>query len=196
MLARPLYVAVAACVLVASCSREVAAPPERAPAADAVSPAPAAAPPRAASQAAPETAIDDIRRRYDDVRGRLSSFREVKRDLPGLSTEGGMLQAFFDGQALMLARATFYGESGRVEREFYYDESGRPSFVLEVEMPYETPLGAATGRREYRYYFYEGRLIRLLSGDRQVPPDDAAHATRVKNVLDLSQRLRGAARDQ
>lgn len=100
-----------------------------------------------------------------------------------------MLQAFFDGQAPKLARATFYGETGRTDREFYYDESGRPFFVLEVESRYQAPLGATAGKQEYRYYFDDGRLIRLLAADRQVSPDDATYAARVKNVLDLSRRL-------
>ncbi len=138
--------------------------------------------------------MQDIRNRYADVRRRLSSFREVERDLAGLSTEGGTLQAFFDGQALKLAQATFYGETGRADLEFYYDENGRPFFVLEVENRYEAPFGATAGKQEYRYYFYDGQLIRLLAGDRQVSPDDAAYAARVKNVLDLSRRLLDVAR--
>jgi hypothetical protein len=192
-LARIPYIGVTACLLIASCSRQVAPPQARARATDSISSAPAspAASPR---QVPPETAIQDIRNRYADVRRRLSSFREVKHDLRGLSTEGGILQAFFDGQVLKLARATFYGETGRTDREFYYDESGRPFFVLEAESRYEAPLGATASKQEYRYYFYDGRLIRLLAGDRQVSPDDAAYAARVKNVLDLSRRLLDVAR--
>lgn len=187
------YIAVAVCLLVASCSRQVAPAQERAPATDSISQT-SAPPPASPAQVPPETAIQDIRNRYADVRRRLSSFREVKRDLTGLSTEGGMLQAFFDGQSPKLARATFYGETGRIDREFYYDDNGRPFFVLEVESRYEAPLGATADKQEYRYYFHDGRLIRLLAGDRQVSSDDAAYAARVKNALDLSRRLLDAAR--
>jgi hypothetical protein len=146
------------------------------------------------TQVTADAAIRGIRDRYEDVRRRLSSFREVKRDVTGLSTQGGTLQAFFDGQALELVQATFYGESGRTDREFYYDESGRPFFVLEVESRYDTPLGATASKQEYRYYFSDGRLIRLLVGDRQVSSDDAAQAARVKNVRDLSLRVRDVVR--
>jgi hypothetical protein len=183
-----VYVAVAGCVLGAGCSRQAAPPQERAAATDSISPAspPAAT---AATQVSPDTAIQEIRSRYADLRRRRSSFREIKRDLTGLSTEGGMLQAFMDGEALTILEATFYGETGRAHREFYYDASGRPFFVVEVETGYEAPFGATGGRQEYRYYFYDGRLIRLLAGDRQVSPDEAAYAARVKNVLDWSRRL-------
>jgi len=186
-------IAMAACLIEASCSRQVAPQQERARA-DSVAPARAAPPATSPAQVRPETAIQDIRNRYADVRRRLSSFREVKRDVTGLSTEGGMLQAFFDGQALKLIRVTFYGETGRTDRELYYDESGRPFFVLEVESRYESPHGATAGKQENRYYFYDGQLIRLLAGDRQVSPSDTAYAARVKNVLDLSRRLLDAAR--
>jgi len=188
-----LSVAVAACVLVTGCSRQPAPPEERAPATEAIAPAPAQ-PPVSSPQVAPPTAIDEIRTRYQDVNRRRSSLREVTRDLTGSSTEGGMLHAFFDGDSLTLAQATFYGETGRADREFYYDASGRPYFVLEVESRYEAPFGATAGKQEYRYYFYDGRLIRLLAGDQQVPPDDAAYAARVNNVLDLSRQLSDAAR--
>ena len=105
-----------------------------------------------------------------------------------------MLQAFFDGPALKLVRATFYGETGRTEREFYYEDSGRPFFVLDVESRYDAPLGATAGKQEYRYYFHDGRLIRLLAGDRQLSTDDPTYAAREKNTLDLSRRLWDAAR--
>jgi hypothetical protein len=187
------HIAVAVCLLVASCSRQVAPPQEGAPATESIS---QTSPPPLASRAPvpSETAIQDIRNRYADVRRRLLSFREVKRDLTGLSTQGGMLQAFFDGQAPKLARATFYGETGRIDREFYYDENDHPFFVLEVESRYQAPLGATADKLEYRYYFDEGRLIRLLVGDRQLSSDDAAYTARVKNVLDLSRQLLDAAR--
>jgi hypothetical protein len=191
--ARIPYLVLAACLLGAGCSREVAPAQERAPATDSIATAPA--PPVASpTPSPPETAIQRIRDRYADVRRRLPSFREVTRDVTGLSTDGGTLQAFFDGQTLKLVRATIYGETGRADREFYYDESGRPFFVLEVESRYGTPLGAAAAKQEYRYYFDDGRLIRLLAGDRQLSPDDSTHAAREKNVLDLSRRLWDVAR--
>jgi len=177
-----------ACLLVASCSRQAAAPREGAAATEPIAPAPAS-PAVSLTRTPPETAIQDIRNHYAEVRRRLSSLREVKRDLTGLSTEGGTLQAFFDGQALTMAQATFYGETGRTDREFYYDERGRPFFVLEVESRYEVPIGATAGNEEYRYYFYDGRLIRLLAGDRPVSQDDSAYAARAMNVLDLSRRI-------
>jgi hypothetical protein len=192
-LARIPYI-VAVCLLVASCSPQVA-PQERAPATDSIAPAPAL-PAASPTQVPPETAIQEIRNRYADVRRRRPSYREVKRDLTGLSTEGGVLQAFFEGPTLQLAHATFYGETGRTDREFYYDGSGRPFFVLEVESRYQEPLGATAGKQEYRYYFYDGQLIRLLADDRQVSADDAAYAARVKNVLGLSRRLLEVARQQ
>jgi hypothetical protein len=186
-------IVVSACLLVASCSRQVTPPEERAPATAAISQA-SASPVASPAQVSTETAIQDIRTRYADVRRRLSSFREVERDVTGLSTEGGKLHAFFDGQALKLVRVTFYGETGRTDREFYYEDNGRPFFVLDVESRYDAPLGATAGKQEYRSYFSDGRLVRLLAGDRQVSADDPAYAAREKNTLELSRRLWDVAR--
>lgn len=192
-LTRITYVGIAACLLVASCSREANPPQERTPGTDAITAAqatPSASPP----QIPTESAIASIRTRYADVRRRLSSFREVTRDLAGLSTQGGMLQAYFDGQVLKLVRATFYGETGRTNREFYYDDDGRVFFVLEIDSRYDAPLGATAGTQERRYYFDGGRLIRLLAGDQPVSPDDAAYGLRERNALDLSRQLWDVAR--
>jgi hypothetical protein len=141
-----------------------------------------------------QAAIQDIQKRYADIRTRLQSFREVDREVSGLSTEGGTLKAFFDGGTLRLVKATFYGETGRVDREFYYDDRGSPFFAFEKESQYETPLTAVARAREYRYYFHEGRLIRLIDGERQISSEDSSYAARVKAQLALSSRLADIAR--
>lgn len=147
------------------------------------------------TQRSTQAAIQDIRKRYADIRSRLQSFRKTEREVSGLSTEGGTMEAFFDGNALRLVKATFYGETGRSDREFYYDDSGRPFFVLERESRYEDPpVGAVARAREYRYYFQEGRLIRLLDGERPVPADDPNFVARVKAQLELSDQLLKIAR--
>jgi hypothetical protein len=185
----------AVCLLVvASCSGSggVAPPPE-----PRVSTAATTVGPPAAGDTQPSTqaAIQDIQKRYADIRSRLQSFRKVEREVSGLSTEGGMLEAFFDGDALRLVRSTFYGETGRADREFYYDDSARPFFVFERESQHEGPIGGVARTRELRYYFHEGRLIRLVDGERPVSADnDANYASRVKTQLDLSDQLLEIAR--
>ena len=167
--------------------------PER-PASTPASPAAAIAAHTQPSQPATQAAIQAIKERYADVGNRLQTFRHVERELSGFSTDGGTLDAFFDRDALRLVKATFYGETGRSDRAFYYDDSDRPFFVFERESRYKEPLSGVAITREYRAYFHEGRLIRLLDGDRQISAGDAAYASRETELLELSGRLADAAR--
>jgi hypothetical protein len=54
-----------------------------------------------------EEKVKTIRTRYDEVDGDLSRYKQVKRDLPGESTEGGELTAYFSGQSLRKLAARF-----------------------------------------------------------------------------------------
>jgi hypothetical protein len=148
----------------------------------------------APTQAATEAAIQSIKEQYAAIQGRIPSLRRVKRDVSGFSTEGGTMTAFFDGNILRLVQATSYGETGRSFLAIYYGDGGLPFFVLERESRYDEPLSGRETSREYRSYFHEGRLIRLLDGEQQVPVSDAQHAARARQVMELSSRLADEAR--
>lgn len=156
--------------------------------------APVAPTPTPTKSVSATDAIQDIRNRYAEVGRRLQSFRRVERDASGLSTEGGELKAFFDGDALKLVTATLYGETGRAAQEVYYDEGDRPFFVFRRETSYDKPFGNVASEREHRFYFREGRMIRWLDGKREVPTHDARYAERQQEILELSRTLAEIAR--
>lgn len=106
--------------------------------------------------------VQTIRRRYDAVDRDLSRCRKVERDLPGESTEGGELTAYFLNQSLRKLVATFYGETGQAREEYYFWDD-RLFFVLRVESRYDKPLsGKVTSKSEERLYFVDDALIRWL----------------------------------
>ena len=146
------------------------------------------------SQSPADAAVQAIDERYAEATRRRGSLRLVERDLGGLSTEGGTLKAYFDGNALRLADAILYGETGRADWTFYYDDVGRPSLVHERDSRYDKPFGEIAQTREHRYYFQEGAVIQVTDDGRQVAPDAAEPASRVKQALELSRQLATAAR--
>jgi hypothetical protein len=109
-----------------------------------------------------EEKIKAIRTRYNQIEKNLGHCRQVKRDLPDESTEGGELTAYFSGQSLRKMSAKFYGETGRALEEFYFWQD-RLIFVLRVESRYDKPLsGVVRSKSEERFYFDDGVLIRWL----------------------------------
>jgi hypothetical protein len=114
--------------------------------------------------------VKTIRSRYDAVEKGLGGCKQVKRDLPGESAEGGELTAYFLDQSLRKLTAKFYGESGQALEEYYFWD-GRLFFVLRVESHYDKPLsGNVKNKSEERFYFADDALIRWLDpGKKEVP---------------------------
>ena len=114
-----------------------------------------------------EEKIRAIRQRYAEVQSQLKRCRQVKRDLPGESAEGGELIGYFRDLALWKLSAQFYGESGKAREEYYFWE-GQLFFVLRSESRYTQPLsGVVKTESEERFYFDEGKLIRWLGPDKK-----------------------------
>ncbi|HVS00343.1 MAG TPA: hypothetical protein VMW27_27195 [Thermoanaerobaculia bacterium] len=190
---RPALRLLAAVLLVScvACGREE----EPAPA-----PAPKPAPRQDAAAAPPaadvESEVQRIETHCGEVLGQLSELRKVERDLKGLSTEGGTLQAWLDGKRPALFRATIYGETGRSEPEICFGKGGRLRRATIRESRYDRPLGKVVSTREDRLYFQGETLIRWIGPDGQpVPADRPEHGVKGKEVLELSQQLVEAAQE-
>jgi hypothetical protein len=67
-----------------------------------------------------EEKVKVIRARYAEIERDLKDCRQVKRDLPGESAEGGELTAWFKGRSLQKLSARFFGESGKALEEYYF----------------------------------------------------------------------------
>lgn len=114
-----------------------------------------------------EEKIKAIRQRYAEVEGELKHCKQVKRDLPGESAEGGELTGYFKGSSLCKMTARFYGETGNALEEYYFGE-GQLVFVLRTESRYTKPLsGVVKNRTEERLYFVDNKLIRWLDAEKK-----------------------------
>jgi hypothetical protein len=109
-----------------------------------------------------EEKVKAIRVKYAQIEKGLKDARQVKRDLPGESAEGGELTAWFRDRSVAKLSATFFGEMGKAQEEYYFWDS-ELIFVFRVESHYTEPMsGVVKNKTEERFYFADGKLIRWL----------------------------------
>jgi hypothetical protein len=112
-----------------------------------------------------EQKIKTIRHHYAEVERELKQCRQVKRDLPGESAEGGELTGYFKDSSLQKLAAQFYGEGGKALEEYYFRDA-QLFFVLRTESIYTQHLsGVVKSKTEERFYFADGKLIQWLGAD-------------------------------
>lgn len=136
-----------------------------------------------AADSAVEEKIKTIRAHYSEIEGSLKNCKQVKRDLPGESAEGGELTAYFKGPSLQKFSATFLGETGRALQEYYFWEN-QLIFVLRVESHYTKPMsGVVKTKTEERFYFADGSLIRWLDAQNKDVTASAEKSAREGDLL-------------
>ena len=130
-------------------------------------------------QPAPDSvAISAIRDAYARIERGLPSYRRVRHDLFDFSTEGGYLDAWFDGPHLKKLDAWYYRETGR-DQEAYYFVGDTLVFVFAAEENYDRPLtGHVVHRDENRFYFHDQRLIRHTGAGAQDLASDVQQRAR------------------
>ena len=136
-----------------------------------------------AADSALEGKIKTIRAQYAQIEKGLKDCRQVKRDLPEQSTEGGELTAYFKDRSVEKLRAMFLGEMGRVVEEYYFWNS-ELIFMFRVESRYTKPFsGVVRTKKEERFYFADGKLIQWLGADKKPRALDAEAEKRGSELL-------------
>jgi hypothetical protein len=130
-----------------------------------------------------EEKIKSIRAKYAQIEKGLKDCRQVKRELPGESAEGGELIGYFKDRSVEKLSATFFGETGKAEEQYYFWNT-ELIFVVRAEWHYTKPMSGVTkSKTEQRFYFADGKLIRWLNPDKKEVTADAAKADREAQVL-------------
>jgi hypothetical protein len=136
-----------------------------------------------ATDSAVEAKIKTIRARYVQIEKGLKDCRQVKRELPGESAEGGELVAYFKDRSVEKLSAAFFGETGKALEEYYFWNS-ELIFVLRVESHYTKPMsGVVKNKTEERFYFADSKLIRWLSPDNKDVTSDSSAAEHERELL-------------
>ena len=141
----------------------------------------------AATRAAADPSVEDeikvIRARYAEIERGLKDCRQVKRDLPEESTEGGQLTAYLKDSSVRKLSANFFGEMGRTLMEYYFWDN-QLIFVLRVESRYTKILsGVVKSKTEERFYFADDSLIRWLDAQKKDVTASAEKAARERHLL-------------
>ncbi len=140
-------------------------------------------------------AIDTIRSHYTAINKNLSRYRKVKKELSGLSAEGGELEAYSDGNSIKKIVATHFGETGKAVEEFYYRD-GQLIFVFRKDFQYDKPLSGKTiSTKENRFYFNNDRLIRWIGEKgKQITPKQSEYGAKQREYLESSAEFLKLAR--
>ena len=140
-----------------------------------------------------EEKLKAIRQRYAEVERGLKQCRQVTRDLPGESSEGGELTGYFNASSLRKLAAQFYGESGKALEEYYFLD-GHLFFLLRTESRYTKPLsGVVKTKTEERFYFAEGKLIQWLDSSKKAQPLNPEAQERGAEILASARKFSALA---
>ena len=140
-----------------------------------------------------EEKIKAIRAKYAQIEKGLKTCRQVKRDLPGESAEGGELTAWFKDRSVTKLSATFFGEMGKADEEYYFWDS-ELIFVLRVESHYTEPMsGVVKNKTEERFYFNDEKLIRWLNSDKKEAANNPSQAERERELLAAAKKYSALA---
>jgi hypothetical protein len=122
-----------------------------------------------------ELIILKIRKEYSGINADSKKYRVVLKEAMGLSTEGGELKSYYDGDELKKSVLTLFGEMGRCVREYYF-AGGQVFFCYERNTEYDKPIYMKDMRikkiEENRYYFNKEKLVRWVGASGQIVPSD------------------------
>lgn len=136
-----------------------------------------------AADSAVEEKVKTIRAQYSEIEGSLKNCKQVKRDLPGESAEGGELTAYLKDSSIRKLSAKFFGETGKALEEYYFWDN-QLIFVLRVESHYTKPMsGVVKNKTEERFYFANGSLIRWLDAQKKDVTASAEKSARERDLL-------------
>jgi hypothetical protein len=130
--------------------------------------------------------IDSIRSRVAAINSGLVSFKKIKKDDMGQTTEGGIVIGYFSGHQIKKISTIYYGETGKVSKEYYFYNK-ELIFYYSFEKHYQNPIYAAHGKniisdkRYVRYYFNNNRLIKYLLS----PPPKHPYFLVTKTAVDV-----------
>ena len=130
-----------------------------------------------------EEKVKSIRAKYAEIERELKDCRQVKRDLPDESAEGGELVAYFKGSNLRKLSTKLFGETGNLAEEYYF-AGNELIFVFRAETRFSGPnSGVVREKTEQRFYFADGKLIRWLDRDHKEVTKDSSKFERERELL-------------
>ncbi len=125
-----------------------------------------------------------------------AKYTKTKKDVEGISLEGAEATYFYSGSDLKKITTKMYGETYKATGEFYY-ENGELIFAFKKHHQYDTQIGVGNPPKvvrseEQRFYFANGKLIRLLVGKKELKSSDERYAELKDDIVDDSSKIKGS----
>lgn len=152
-----------------------------------------------------------IKKEYREIRDNLDKYKEEGFDFLGESTEGaGGVGYISENGEIKLIEVTYYGEMGKSYYEFYYSNNNT-FFIFNKHYKYNTHFSmtkevvedwykqdgvrqevfdlSKTKIEEWRYYFYENKVIKTLGPKGTVILDSSNAESALESSLSNYKRL-------
>jgi hypothetical protein len=139
-------------------------------------------------------AVAKIRAEVAAINKAAAKYKKTTRDVEGVSLEGTQAAYYASGRNLRKITAQIYGETYRATGEFYYQGENLIFAYLKRNL-YDTQTGMIPPPKiirveEQRFYFSNGKLIRLLHGKKELKQGDAEFSELKDAVTDISSKLK------
>ncbi len=108
--------------------------------------------------------LNFIKTQYGETDKDLKSYRKVLKTDTAETTEGNVIQLYFNGDEIKKIKAIYYGETGKAIKEYYFFNE-KLMFCYFVEYKYDVPINATNGKvktaskKEKRYYFKDDKIF-------------------------------------
>jgi hypothetical protein len=118
--------------------------------------------------------VTRVRAKVAEIDRSAAKYTKTKKDVLGISTEGAEVTLYHSGKELKKIAAKIYGETFRGTSEFYFS-GGELIFQYDRVNRYDTQIGLKRPVKivrveQYRSYFDEGKLFKLLIGNKTIAP--------------------------
>jgi len=130
---------------------------------------------QALSQDNVEILVKSIEAEFKNIDKQIKTFRELKSDVNDLSSEGGILKKYYEGQILRKATLTLFGETGQSTTEYYF-QNGNLIYVKEQVDIYSGPITESKGKTDHietnKFYFNKEKLLQWINNDNEIVGPD------------------------
>ena len=117
-----------------------------------------------------EELISDIKNKFGEINQKITSYKKMEKEITGESSEGGVLESYYQNEDLKKVVASYFGEMGKLVEEYYFDENTL-FFVLTQSYSYDKPMHVEGSKvekiDENSYYFHQNKLVSWLNPNKE-----------------------------
>ena len=146
------------------------------------------------AQAQTERGIVKIRADVAAINKGVSKYTKTKKDVEGISLEGTAATYYHSAGKLRKITAKMFSETYNAAGEFYYAD-GELIFAYLKRNQYDAQIGLGTPPKivritEQRFYFADGKLLRLLIGKNELKSVDERYSELKDEIVEISDKLK------